>query len=88
MEITNNKLEGFIEATVDGENCSLTYKTTEKQFQIISVNVPKKVGGRGIAGELVKYALEYAKYLGLKVLPICSYAKAYIDRHAEYNELL
>jgi len=32
-------------------------------------------------------SLEYAKEHGLRVVPMCSYAAAFIRRHSEYAEL-
>jgi len=36
----------------------------------------------------MKHVLEYAKSINLKVHPLCSFAKHYIDKHPEYRELL
>jgi predicted GNAT family acetyltransferase len=69
--------EAFVEYEREGEDLVITHTV-----------VPPEIGGRGIAGELVKAALQYARDEGLKVLPRCSYAEAYMRRHAEYNDLL
>jgi predicted GNAT family acetyltransferase len=36
----------------------------------------------------VRTALDYVRAQGLKVLPLCPYAKAWIGRHPEYQDLL
>ncbi|HET8797191.1 MAG TPA: GNAT family N-acetyltransferase [Thermoanaerobaculia bacterium] len=46
------------------------------------------MGGRGIAGALVKHALDDARARGLKVIPRCSYVRAYIEKNAEYRDLV
>ena len=43
---------------------------------IVHTEVPPAVAGRGIAGELVRSALEFARAQGWKVRPLCSYAVA------------
>ncbi|HEY9540169.1 MAG TPA: GNAT family N-acetyltransferase, partial [Luteimonas sp.] len=61
-----------------------------REGDILAINhteVPPEMGGRGIAGKLVEAALRYARDEGLKVLPRCSYADAYMRRHPEYEEL-
>ena len=68
--------EGFVE--YEREGGALAINHTE---------VPPEMGGRGIAGKLVEAALQYARDEGLKVLPRCSYADAYMRRHAEYEDL-
>ena len=62
----------------------------EREGDVLAINhteVPPEMGGRGIAGKLVEAALQYARDEGLKVLPRCSYADAYMRRHAEHEDL-
>jgi predicted GNAT family acetyltransferase len=54
---------------------------------IFSTRVPAEVGGRGIAAELTRVALETARAQGWRVEPLCPYVAAYINRHQEYREL-
>jgi predicted GNAT family acetyltransferase len=49
--------------------------------------VPAAIGGRGIAGDLVRAALEHAKAQGLKVEPRCSYADAWMRKHPQFEAL-
>ena len=49
--------------------------------------MPPAIGGRGIAGALVRAAVEYAKAQGLKVDPQCSHADGWMQKHPEYNAL-
>jgi predicted GNAT family acetyltransferase len=50
--------------------------------------VPEAIGGRGVAADLTRAALETARANGWKVVPMCSYAVTYLRRHPEYNDLL
>jgi predicted GNAT family acetyltransferase len=45
------------------------------------------IGGRGIAGELVRAALEFVRTQGLRARPACSYADAWMRRHPDYDDL-
>jgi len=49
--------------------------------------VPQPLEGRGLGSKLVKHVLDYAATNRLKVRPDCSFVKAYIDRHPEYQSL-
>ena len=49
--------------------------------------VPRSLEGRGIAGALVRAALDHARAQGLKVQPACSYADAWMRRHPDYDTL-
>ena len=64
------------------------YHLEGKGMVITHTGVPDAIGGRGIAGELVRAAFEYAKSQGWHVRPACSYAAAWVERHPEYNQLL
>jgi predicted GNAT family acetyltransferase len=55
---------------------------------LTSTQVPAAVGGRGIAAELVKAALDYAGAQQLKIQPVCSYVVTYLQRHPEYQTLV
>lgn len=50
--------------------------------------VPPRLRHRGIAKQLVEFALEHARKHGLKVLPSCSYVRAYVDQHPEWRDIL
>lgn len=74
-------------AQVDGQDGYVEYTQGEGVMALTHTIVPAAIGGRGIAGALVKAALEHAREQGLKVAPRCSYAAAYMDRHPEYAGL-
>jgi len=44
--------------------------------------------GQGLAGRLVRYALDDARARGVRVQPSCSYVAAWIDRHPDYQDLV
>ena len=49
--------------------------------------VPKALEGRGIGSALIRGVLDIARAQGLKVNPVCPFAKTYIERHPEYADL-
>jgi hypothetical protein len=44
--------------------------------------------GKGLAAQVVRAALEFAKENNLKVIPTCSYVHAFIAKNKEYQELV
>ena len=50
--------------------------------------VPHALEGRGVGSALVKHALDYAEHEHLKVRPVCSFVRTYIERHPWYRPLL
>jgi len=75
------------ETTVDGHDCEIDYRLNGKVMTITHTGVPAPVGGRGIAAEMTRFALETARTNGWKVVPACSYAAAYMQRHPEFDDL-
>ena len=74
--------------TVDGADCELDYSLAARVMTITHTGVPAAVGGRGIASALVQAALDAARSEGWKVVPACSYAQQYIQRHPEVADLI
>lgn len=63
----------------------------ELQGNIMTIThtlVPPALAGRGIAAALTRKALETAQSQHWQVVPRCSYAAAYIQRHPEFAALL
>ena len=44
--------------------------------------------GQGLAAQLVSHVVEKAKNEGLKIVPVCWYAKKEFEEKAEYKEVL
>ncbi len=75
-------------AVQDGHEARLDYTLAGDVLAITHTIVPEAIGGRGIAGNLVRRALEHARAAGLRVRPSCEYAEAWMRRHPEYDDLL
>ena len=87
LTVTHNQDEKRFETWIDGYLSKLDYIQDGKNFVITHVGVSPELRGQGIAGKIVEVGLEYAKEKSLRVVPMCSYAAAYIRRHPEYAEL-
>ena len=56
-------------------------------MKITHTEVDKKHSGKGIASELVKTAVEYARHENLKVKPLCSLA-SHVLKKDDYSDIL
>ncbi|MBN8261522.1 MAG: N-acetyltransferase [Xanthomonadales bacterium] len=72
---------------VDGHAAYVEYVPGTSAIAITHTIVPPAIGGRGIAGELVRAALLHARNEGLRVDPQCSYADAWMRKHPEFDAL-
>ena len=75
-------------ATVEGRLSQLQYRLRDGIMKIVHTEVPPELSGHGIAGDLMRAALAWARSNGWRVQPACSYAQAFLDAHAEYADLL
>lgn len=73
----------------DGQLCVLDYELRDGTMIITHTGVPEAVGGRGIAADLARTALDTAREQGWKVRPLCSYVAAWMRRQrGAYDDLL
>ena len=79
---------GRFQALVEGRACVVDYELENGVMVVTHTGVPSAVGGRGIAAALTQALLAHASATGLKVRPLCSYARAYMQRHPETLSLL
>ena len=75
------------EATLDGHVGRLDYSVGDDVLTIVHTEVDPALEGKGVAGALVRAALDHARASGLKVHPHCEYAASYMDRHPETTSL-
>jgi hypothetical protein len=88
IDIVHNAGALRFEAHVDGGFARCDYRRVGNVLQLHHTEVPVALEGRGIAGQLVAAALQYAKANGLRVAPYCSYVRSYMRRHPETQPLL
>jgi predicted GNAT family acetyltransferase len=71
---------------VDGHRAELDYTLADRVMTITHTRVPPAIGGRGIAAELMRAALQVAAERGLSIDPACSYAAAYMRKHGQATD--
>ncbi|MBM9460333.1 N-acetyltransferase [Nocardioides sp. zg-536] len=59
----------------------------EKHLDFVHTEVDESYGGRGLAGELVRFALDDVRQQGKRAIPHCSYVAKWIGKHDEYADL-
>lgn len=85
MEIIHDVQQHIFTTQVDGYTAYVSYAIRDGQFDIRHTIVPSAIGGRGIAGHLVKAAYDYAIGQHLEPVATCSYAVVWLQRHPEYQ---
>jgi predicted GNAT family acetyltransferase len=88
MDVMKNDARSRFEIRIGDQVAILRYRESPGRIDLIHTEVPEELGGRGIAGKLASFALDYAREHGLRVKPTCPYVAAYIQRHPEYADLV
>lgn len=66
----------------------IDYRFYKGNLAFMHTFIPDVARGNGVAGELAKFGLEYAKKQNLKIMLYCPFVASYVKRHPEYNELI
>jgi predicted GNAT family acetyltransferase len=88
LQIEHQPERGRFQVVVDGHLSVAEYRLHDGVLAITHTEVVAELRGRGIAGELMKAVLAHASAQGLKVNPLCSYARSYMQRRPETQSLL
>ena len=87
--VSDNRQEGRYEISADGQLAGFTeYRRFPTVIELVHTKVEPEFEGRGLASELIRSALDDAREHRLQVLPFCPFVRQYIERHAEYLDLV
>ena len=87
-DVRDNAAKSRFEVEVEGHTAIADYRLKDGVITFTHTEVPEVLGGRGIGTALIKARLSSARARGLKVVPVCPFFKAYIDKHPEEQDLL
>jgi predicted GNAT family acetyltransferase len=89
IEVLDNPQRQRFEIHVDGRRAGLIlYRLAPGVIRLVHTEIDDAYGGRGLAGVLVRYALDAARTRGLTVLPDCPYVRRWIGKHPDYVDLV
>ncbi len=81
--VIDNPAESRLEVHIGGELAELIYHKNGNRLALVHTEVPEALGGRGIGGRLVEAALDKAAADGMTIVPLCPYARAWLERHRD-----
>lgn len=88
LTVIQNDAANQFEIHLEGQVALLEFRRAGDKIIYPHTEVPKELGGRGIAGQLAKHALDYARANNLRVVPQCPYVRKYIEDRPEYQDLV
>ena len=89
IEREDGPTKGRYVIRIDGHEAEMTYsKAGEKRIIIDHTGVPDALRGLGLGPLLVTRGVEDARKEGKKIIPLCPFAKGYIERHPELRDVV
>ncbi len=89
VEREDGESKGRYRLVVDGVEAEMTYSRAGDGLIIIDhTEIPAVLRGRKVGERLVQQAVEDARRDGVAIVPLCPFAKAQIDRHPEWQDVL
>ncbi|TWF95826.1 GNAT family N-acetyltransferase [Saccharopolyspora dendranthemae] len=88
-EIKDNPDANRFEILVDGELAGFAeYRLKTGQISFTHTEIDDNFSGQGLAGKLVRAALDEVRSRELRVLPFCPYVRGWIAKHSDYLDLV
>lgn len=84
----DNPERSRFELEVNGEVAYADYRRRPGTLVIAYVYAPPALRGTGTADRLMRAVAEAARADGVRIVPLCGYAAAWLRRHAEHRDLL
>ena len=89
-EIQHNETDKRFEIFQDGKSAGfMTYTWAgDDKFIIEHTEVGEQYGGLGLGKKLVEAGVNFAKEKGVKIIPLCPFAKAVIQKNSDWQDLV
>ena len=88
-QIENGSKGAFVIEENNERLAEMTYSKAGDLFIIIDhTEVSDKLRGKGAGKQLVAKAVAYARAKGIKILPLCPFARAVFDKTPEYQDVM
>jgi predicted GNAT family acetyltransferase len=83
LQVTDETDVSRFEATVDGHTGVLEYRLDGDRLVLVHTEVPDELEGRGVGSGLVRAAVDRAEAEGLTIVPVCPFARSWLENHPE-----
>jgi len=90
VEIRDLPEEGAYVVEVDGQRAGMAFYQVRGDGPKVFVHteIADEFAGMGLGTRLVRFALDDVREQGDKMVPICPFFAAYVDRHPEYKDIV
>jgi uncharacterized protein len=82
-EVIDNPEESRFELRMGGRLAELVYRVRGGRLVLVHTEVPPELEGHGFGGRLVTAAVDRAEREGLVLVPLCPFARDWLERHPD-----
>ena len=82
-DVTRNDDANRFELDEGGHLAVLTFGRGEDSITLVHTEVPEEMAGGGVGGRLVRAAVADAAAHDLAVIPLCPFAREWLQRHPD-----
>jgi hypothetical protein len=83
VQVVDVPAEDRFVVRTEGMEAELVYRVRGDHLFLVHTEVPEELGGRGIAGRLVRAAVRRAEADHLTIVPWCPYARRWLKEHPD-----
>lgn len=84
--VTDNVARSRFEMQLDGCTAFIDYRRSGGTLYLDHAEVPVACSGHGAGTRMVRAALELIRERGERAVPVCSFIRAFVQRHPEFAE--
>ena len=81
LDVVHLPEQSRFQTAVEGQTAFLTYERSGGTVAMTHTIVPRDLEGRGIAGELTRTAVDWARGESLDIDPQCSYVRSWLRKN-------
>lgn len=87
--IRDNRYHHRFELEIDGKLSIAEYRQVDDEtLALTHTQVDPSLEGQGVGSHLIEGVLDYAEQNNLKIVPLCPFVTAYLNRHPDWNRLV
>lgn len=86
--VGDNAAEQRFERETDHGTALLAYRRDGDRLLLTHTEVPEAAEGEGIGGSLVRAAFDHARREGLRVVPVCPFVAAWLERNPDQADIV
>ena len=89
MDIKHGSKSFYIGESEEAPLAEMSYVySSEKLIIIDHTTVGDELSGQGAGKKLLKKLVDWARNENLKIMPLCTFAKAQMEKHEEYHDMI